>query len=155
MYKEEQDTKTRDWDMFFFLNSDHSIASELLKLFEEGRSEELRNGLLMLQKEGKYRDKQELEDELIELMQLIILWKISSNFRTDTLRSDINFWRHMLEQALEREYVLTKDILEELWESAFDSAKYKASRFILEAYDSQILTWDEVFNTHYPPEDGK
>ncbi len=153
MYKEEQDTKTRDWDSIM-LESDYILATELLKTAQEGRLAELCLALEKFQTYSILTCERELEDDLSQLMKLIILWKMSENYRTEIQMEDINNYISDIYLSIKMDGCLSEATIKKRWNAAFREAKYLASRVIIEAYDYPALTWDEVFNDIYRPENG-
>jgi len=136
------------WDELF-LESNYIIADEMLKLFNAGKFDDL---CIVLQKNKETQQRIAEVDLLFfmkEIMECIILWKLSSIYRTDEQMARINKLRMDIKDSLDCEGCLSERNIKQYWKEAFDYAKDWAVARVKEAETIENLTWDEVFTQDY------
>ena len=133
-----------DWD-FVMTDSDFKIATELLKVYETKDYEELGIALRSYLKNSKSSVELELLRGLKNIMEAILLWNASNEFKTQERREFITEQIDDIELIIELDGYASNELLLKRWDEAFDWAKKSAADFTQENL-KESLSWDEVFN---------
>ena len=151
---EQQQTAKRNWEILI-LESDTTVARELLRTYEEGNMQELSEALRIHYENSVRGAEYELLVHLKELMENIILAKLSDEFRTQERWEKIVRLRSEIEEDKEYNDCITDDTINENWNSALDWAKDLAEVYIPEAIDLNELSWNDLLTENYfPTENG-
>ena len=151
---EQQQTAKRNWETLI-LESDTTVASELLRTYEEGNIQELGEALRIHYENSVRGAEYELLVHLKELMENIILAKLSDKFRTQERWEKIVRLRREISDDLEYNDCITDDTIKENWNNALDWAKDLAEVYIPDAIDLNELGWNDILKeNYYPIENG-
>ena len=148
---EQTKTKKRNWEEIV-IEADTMITHELLLACEEGDLEEVKKGLQAYHKTALGGARHELWQHLKCLMEDVILVKLSEEYQTQEHWEKICKWRGKIEDDLEYDDFLTENNIEEEWTNAFRVGKKLAAIFVPEAKKLKELTWTEVFEKSYHPD---
>ena len=148
---EQTKTKRRNWEELI-IEADTMVTHELLLACEEGDLEEVKKGLQAYHKACLGGARHELWLHLNYLMQDVILAKFSNNYRTQKHWEKICKWRGKIEEQIDYDDFLTENNIKEEWKSAFESGKELATIFVSEAKELKELTWTDVFEKSYHPD---
>ncbi len=149
---EKQKIKKRNWTELI-LESDTTVARELLQTYKEGNIEELGDALKINYENSISGAELELLNHLSDLMKNIIILQFSDEFKTQEQWEKICRLRSNIEDDLEWNDNLNENSIKNEWDDAFNSAKYLAETFVDEAKYLEKITRKEVFEQSYHPSD--
>ena len=139
---------TYDWDEML-THSDYTTMLFIQKLMHKGEFEAARNGMDKLVEFETKHEKMDMERALVRLMEAIILWKESSDYRTGEQVHEINEALEGVDFYVEEGTELTYDFYKTIWDEAYDEAREYAEIELQRKLSISSLTWDEVFNEEY------
>jgi len=139
---------TKNWELLF-AESDYTVITEILKLTKEKKFDELEYALESYLNYIKKREEREILWKLRDLMMLILLWKFSDQYRDKENSVKISQYRSEIEDILQFEACITRETLKIKWSEIFEIAKDRAGNYNPAILNTDILSWDEVFNQLY------
>ena len=140
----------RNWETLI-LESDTTVARELLRTYEAGNMQELGKALKLHYENSIAGAELELATHLYHLMENILLITFSEDYRTQEHWEKICRLRTDVEEDLEYNDCLTEESIKAEWEFAWKDAKDQASIFVKDISMTEKLTWKDVFETTYHP----
>ena len=148
----EEETKTpqknHNWDDMLS-NSDYSTMLFIQKLMHNGEYEAAKKGLDKLVDFETRSEKADMERALIRLMEAIILWKESPEYRTGEQVHEIHEAYEGVEFFIEEGTELNYDYYSEIWDEAYKEAKVLAEIELQRKLSLDSLTWEDVFEKEY------
>ncbi len=149
---EKQKIKKRNWTELI-LESDTTVARELLQTYKEGNIVELGEALKINYENSISGAELELLTHLRYLMEHIILLRFSDDYKTQEQWEKICRLRSNIDDDLEWNDCLNENSIKNEWKRAFLSAKELATIFAPQASKLKKLKWFEVFEQSYHPSD--
>ncbi len=140
----------RNWESLI-LESDTTVARELLRTYEEGNMEELGKALKLHYENSIAGAELELATHLYHLMENVLLISLSDDYQTQEQWEKICRLRTEVEEDLEYNDCLNEESIKAEWDAAWEDAKDQASIFVKAASSVEKLAWEEVFKTSYHP----
>ena len=141
-------TEPIDWDELFAV-SDYLAQKKVIQLYKEGKIEEFERGLEKMEFYILSNEKQDTLDELKELMELIILWKESDDYKTGEAGTEIDFKREDVIYSMEILDFAERTFFEEHWKEVYNNARNLAEGELERPIYPDTLTWEEVFEHEY------
>ncbi len=148
---EKQKIKKRNWTELI-LESDTTVARELLQTYKEGNIEELGEALKINYENSISGAELELLNHLSDLMECIILHKVSDKFKTQKQWEKICRLQRKIKDDLEWNDCLNEKSIKKEWNDAFIYAKDTYPEYMEQVKKIKSLTWKEVFEQSYHPD---
>ena len=147
-------TSTHQWD-YLAASSHYVMAKEIKATILEGDTEEAIHGLDELIENMSKIAIREMRSHLIKLMLHIIKWKYQEQKRSFSWLRSINNARNEIEDIQEETHSVTRQVMLDVWEKAFQRAITEAiyemniPKKEAHQFNPEMLTWEEVFETEY------
>ncbi|MFQ3597166.1 MAG: DUF29 family protein [Chloroherpetonaceae bacterium] len=124
-------------------------VKELQRELEEGKFDEVAQGLNELANAMGRAERNALDSQLVRLMKHVIKWKSQPERRSVSWAVSIANARYEIQKTQRYEPSITDDVIRELWSSAFKQARKEAELEMQKKSAIESLSWNEVFNDDY------
>ena len=144
-----------DWDALILVDPLHAME-EIKAAMEKG---EISSALIGLNEYIDVMSKQDVstaESFVALAMAHIYKWNLQPDKRTPSWRATIENSRLQLNKLRKKRPSITREVIEDFWEDALETAKRSASLEMNIDLDETIwpnLTWSEVFDQTYSKSD--
>ena len=147
---EQTKTKKRNWEEIS-IEADTMITYELLQACKEGDFKGVQEGLEVYHKACIGGARHELWKNLHCLMEDVMLAKLSDKYHTQKHWEKITKWRSEIEDQMDYDDFISEKNIKEEWSDAFKSGRKIAAIFVPKAKEIKELTWNEVLEHSYHP----
>lgn len=129
--------------------SHYQTAVAVGEAIKQGDLPEASTGIQELIDTLSRADKRALRSHLIRLMAHIITWKTQPERRSRSWRSTLRNARREIAGLQEDTPSLTREVVKDIWQACFESAKEEAEGEMNRETTIGKLSWSEVFEKDY------